>query len=308
MNQNDEFFDLQINGYAGVDFNADGLDGEALHAACERLRSDGVAGILATIITGPLERMTARLANLVTLRRRDPVAAQVIAGIHLEGPFISAEPGYVGAHPPAAVRPADPETMQRLLDAADGLTRIVTLAPENDHGLRVTQRLAQDGIIVAAGHCNPTFDQLHAAVDAGLSMFTHLGNGCPGMLPRHDNIIQRALALADRLTVSFIADGAHVPFFALGNYLRLFPAENVVIVSDAISAAGCGPGTYVLGTQTVKVGDDLVPRMPDHSTLAGSACTMRRMADNLRRHLGATDAQIRQWLADNPRRVLARTI
>jgi len=306
MNHIDQYFDLQVNGYAGVDFNADDLDPEALHRACERLREDGVAGILATIITASVERMTGRLARLVAIRRQDPLVADVVAGIHIEGPFISSEPGYYGAHPVATVRPADGELMRRLLDAAGGLTRIVTLAPERDEGFRVTQMLAGLGIVVAAGHCNPTIDQLRAAIDAGLSMLTHLGNGCPAMLPRHDNMVQRGLALADRLSICFIADGAHIPLFALGNYLRLVPPEHVVIVTDAISAAGCGPGAYALGSQMVEVDEALVSRTAAGACLAGSASTMRKMADNLRTHLGADDAKIRQWLHDNPRRVLER--
>jgi N-acetylglucosamine-6-phosphate deacetylase len=306
MDSNDQYFDLQINGYAGVDFNADELGAEDLRRACARLRDDGVSGILATIITDTLERMTARLANLVALRQRDPLAAELIAGIHIEGPFISPEPGYLGAHPPAEIRPADPDVMKRLLDAAGGLARIVTLAPEVDQRLRVTRMLAASGIVVAAGHCNPTTDQLRAAIDAGLSMFTHLGNGCPWILPRHDNIIERVLAVSDRLFVSFIADGAHVPFLAMGNYFRLIPPERVVIVSDAISAAGCGPGVYALGGRTVEIGDDLVPRAKDTAYLVGSACTLKQMAKNLRLALGADDRQIRQWFHDNPRRVIGQ--
>jgi len=306
MNSIDQYFDLQINGYAGVDFNADQLGAEDLRRACSRLRDDGVGGILATIITDTVEQMTARLANLVALRGRDPAVAEMIAGVHVEGPFLSSEPGYCGAHPPAAIRPADVEVMKRLLDAADGLTRIVTLAPEVDEDLRVTRMLAASGIVVAAGHCNPTSEQLLAAIDAGLSMFTHLGNGCPGVLPRHDNIVERVLAVSDRLYVSFIADGAHVPFLAMGNYFRLVPPERVVIVSDAISAAGCGPGVYTLGGRTVEIGDDLVPRAENNAYLVGSACTMKRMAENLRRALGADDWQIRQWLHDNPRRAIGQ--
>ena len=115
--------------------------------------------------------------------------------------------------------------MQRLLDAAGGLTRMVTLAPECDPWLAVTKQLARQGICVAAGHCNPTLDQLDAALDAGLSMFTHLGNGCPLQLHRHDNIIQRVLSRAGKLWISFIADGIHIPWLALGNYLAMTGME-----------------------------------------------------------------------------------
>ena len=106
MTKNGNYFDLQVNGYAGVDFNSDHLTAEALHRACQRLRDDGVAGILATVITDTVDRMVARLANLVMIREREPLVRQIVAGLHIEGPFLSAEPGYPGAHPVPAITPA----------------------------------------------------------------------------------------------------------------------------------------------------------------------------------------------------------
>ena len=126
--------------------------------------------------------MMARLERIAAIRQREPLVREMIWGIHVEGPFINETPGYVGAHPPQAVRPADVENMKRLLEAAGGLTRLVTLAPERDTGLKVVRHLAQQGILVAAGHSNASLDQLQAAIDAGLSLFTHLGNGCPPLL------------------------------------------------------------------------------------------------------------------------------
>ena len=236
------FVDLQVNGYAGVDFNQDHLSAEKLRFACEQLREDGVAGILATVVTAELPQMLARLERIADVCRSDPLVRGVIWGIHIEGPFLNESPGYAGAHPPAAMRPADVEVMKRLLAAADGLTRLVTLAPERDAGCQVTRWLAGQKILVSAGHCDPTLDQLRAAADAGLSMFTHLGNGCPMMLHRHDNIIQRALSMRERLTLCFIADGTHVPPVALANYLSLAGTDRTILVTDAISAARLGPG------------------------------------------------------------------
>ncbi len=137
-------------------------------------------------------------------------------------------------------------------------------------------------------------------------MFTHLGNGCPTMLHRHDNVIQRVLSLRDRLTISFIADGVHVPFPALGNYLRLAGFERTIAVSDAISAAGCGPGTYAVGGQTVRIGEDLIARSADDSHFVGSTATMPRMASLLGDRVGLSEAEIRRVLSDNPRRLLRR--
>ena len=207
-------FDLQVNGYGGVDFNQDDLSPEDLHAACQRLADDGVEGILATIITESLDKMAARLRRLVDLRETDALAKRLIAGVHIEGPFINPQDGYRGAHPLDAVQPATVDEALRLLDAAAGLARIVTMAPEQDRDLLVTRRLVSEKVTVSAGHCNPSLDELRAAIDAGLSMFTHLGNGCPMQMHRHDNVIQRVLTVSDRLWVMFIADGAHIPLFA----------------------------------------------------------------------------------------------
>lgn len=298
------YVDLQVNGYGGVDFNADDLSAESFHSACERLIADGVAGVLATVITDDLARMTSRLARLAALRSSDQLAQQVIWGLHIEGPFISDQPGYVGAHPARATRPACRDAMQRLLDAGAGLTRIVTLAPERDDQLKVTEWLVERGVRVAAGHCNPSLEQLDAAIDAGLSLFTHLGNGCPLELPRHDNVIQRVLSRSQRLWISFIADGVHVPWHALRNYLNAATSERCLIVSDAISAAGLGPGNYQLGGQQVVVDAQGATWAKDRSHLVGSATTMRRIEHDLRDCLGMSDHEVSQLICDNPRNAI----
>ena len=306
MQESIEYYDLQVNGYAGVDFNRDLLTEADLRLACGRLQADGVAGILATIITDDLPLMEARLRRIVELCERDPATRKVIRGFHIEGPFLNEAPGFSGAHPSRAIRPTNLDEMERLLDAAGGLTRLVTLAPERDAGLKVTQRLADRGIAVAAGHCDPSLDQLLAAIDAGLSVFTHLGNGCPPLLHRHDNVIQRVLSLRDQLTICFIADGVHIPWPALGNYLRIAGFERTVCVTDAMSAAGCPPGKYSLGSQTAVIDEDLVARSSDGTHFVGSTATMPRMAALLRENLKLADDEIRRLLCENPRRLIER--
>jgi N-acetylglucosamine-6-phosphate deacetylase len=304
-NSAQNYLDLQVNGYAGVDFNSDGLTAEMLHGACQRLRSDGVAGVLATIITAEPDKMPARLEKLAALRTQELLAKELILGIHIEGPFINPAAGFIGAHPAKHVQPASIEFMQRLLDAADGLVRMVTLAPERDADFKVTKLLAEQNIVVSAGHCDPSLEVLHAAIDAGLSMFTHLGNGCPTMLPRHDNIIQRVLSLSDRLWISFIADGAHLPFFVLRNFLRTIGTERAIIVTDATAASGMGPGRFRLGEIEAVVGDDLVPRLAaDPQYLAGSALTMPVAARNLGEQLHLGDQEVVRLCSENPRKVL----
>jgi N-acetylglucosamine-6-phosphate deacetylase len=296
--------DLQINGYAGVDFNSDALTAEALHDACARLDADGVDTCLATIITDDLDRMCARLRALARVRADDPLVARVVAGAHVEGPFISPVEGFRGAHPVSHVRPASLAAVERLLEAGGGLIAVVTLAPEQDPDCRITRLLAGLGIVVSAGHTDASLEQLQAAIDAGLSMFTHVGNGCPTLLPRHDNIVQRALS-CERLWLSFIADGVHVPWPALGNYVRAAGVARTVIVSDAVAAAGLGPGRYTLGGLQVEVGEDLVVRAGNGPYLAGSAVGLPHSARTLGAHLRCTEEEVALMTAFNPRRVLA---
>jgi N-acetylglucosamine-6-phosphate deacetylase len=269
------YFDLQVNGYAGVDFNKDDLTADELHKVCVRMKSDTVESFLPTIITEHLDVMAKRLACLADLRAKDPLAKSLIPGFHIEGPFINETVGYKGAHPVDAIRPADEDAMKKLLDAAGGLTKLVTLAPERDPGLNVTRLLAKQNITIAAGHCDATTDELNAAADAGLTLYTHLGNGCPMQIHRHDNIVQRVLSLRDKITPTFIADGAHVPFFALKNYLDLVGIDRAIVVTDAIAPAGLGPGKYTLGRWELVIKEDLVARAPMDPTSSAARCPCR---------------------------------
>jgi N-acetylglucosamine-6-phosphate deacetylase len=283
--------DLQVNGYAGLDFNGQPITVDQLTALCQRLDQDGVGAILATVITAPLEQMVARISALAMAIENHPHIAKKIIGLHIEGPFINPETGYVGAHPATDVRRANWDDCERILDAGRGAIRLWTLAPEMDAGADVTRRLANRGVKVAAGHSNASLNQLREAIDQGLTLYTHLGNGCPATLPRHDNIIQRVLSLSDRLHISFIADGHHVPLFALQNYLHCIPMERVIIVSDCMSAAGLGPGTYPLGDQTVYVDDDLAAWSADRTHFAGSATTLPQMQAILCQKMGFSKEQ-----------------
>ena len=297
------FFDLQVNGYAGTDFNRPNLTAEALHTICLQLQNDGVAGALATIITEDLEVMSNYLQRVVELREKDELARRIIVGFHIEGPFINPADYCRGAHPADAIVPTHLDAMKRLLEAADGLTKLVTLAPEWDENFQVTRFLSEQNIAVSAGHCDPTLSQLEAACDAGLSLYTHLGNGTFKVMPRHDNIIQRVLSLSDRLRICFIADGLHVPFFALKNYLRCAGVERAIIVTDAVAPTGAGPGNYTFSRVSLNVGEDLVARSPATGSLAGAIISMRQSAANLEK-LGFSGEEVR-WLTErNPRLAL----
>ena len=299
-----DYVDLQVNGYAGVDFNADGLTDEAITTMCRRLRADGVACFLPTIITDDIAVMVRRIARIAEVVETNDEVAELVGGIHVEGPFLSPVSGFIGAHPARWACDATVDRVMQLVDAGRGLVRLVTLAPEVDGTAEVTRWLTDQSIVVAAGHSDASIEQLQRAIDAGLQMYTHLGNGCPGLMHRHDNIVQRVLSLAGQISVSFIADGHHVPWFALRNYLRCIADENIVIVTDAISAAGLGPGLHRLAGQVVEVDQDLAAWAEGREHFAGCATTMPQMVQMLESELGIDPGRIDRWTRINPSRVL----
>ena len=297
-------FDLQVNGYAGTDFCSSSLNAEQLHHACQALLDDEMDGILATFITDDLKSLVAKLSNLVRLREEDELARRVIAGFHVEGPFLNPTPGYIGAHEPEHVRPACLEDAQAILDAGTGLVKLLTLAPEQDSGAVVTKFLVEQGVVVSAGHCDPSLDQLKEAIDGGLSMVTHFGNGCPVELPRHDNVLQRFLSLREHLWFCFIPDGVHIDFFALKNYLDLVGIARSIMTTDAISAATLGPGLHEISGISVEVDEDGVARRPGSPNLAGSTVTMTGILCNLSQDLGLSGEAITALVDRNPRKAL----
>ena len=241
----------------------------------------------------------ANLSRLCEASVQKPEGACKAVGIHLEGPFLSDQVGYIGAHPKQHARPLELDALKRLVDAANGWIRLVTLAPECDPNGRGIEYLAQEDVLIAAGHCNPSIDQLRCAIDSGLSLFTHLGNACPASIPRHENIIHRVLSLRDSLRVTLIADGFHLPLWLLDSWVDWFGEDRVAIVSDAISAAGLAPGIYQLGAQKVAVGADGVPRSADQTHFVGSGATLGRMRNLCESHLSWSSERIEKLFKTN---------
>ncbi len=181
----------------------------------------------------------------------------------------------------------------------------MTLAPEIDAECKLTRHLVERGILVAAGHTDASVGQLEKAIDAGLQLFTHIGNACPQICHRHDNILQRALSLAPRLKITFIADGWHLPDFVVKNLLRCATLEHLAVVSDAIAAAGLGPGEFQLGDRRVKVGADKCARSPDGEHFVGAASAMADADKWLTEVVGLSAADRHVLLYENPRKWLA---
>ena len=302
----DGTFDLQINGAFGVDFSSRDLTLSELERCCKQLRSEGVAGVLATFITDRLENLEAAISRLIEFRRQSSVIGDLVQGFHVEGPFLSSKTGFVGANDPQRTMDATLEGAERLYNAAQGLLKIWTIAPERDAGGKVTGWLAQHGVRVAIGHSDASLAEIRVAIDAGATLVTHYGNGCPQLLGRHDNVLQRLLHESDRLMFGVIADGVHLPRFFVENLLKFIGPERLFVVSDAIHAAGCGPGLYRLSGQEIRVGEDGIPRTPDLQYLAGSGWTQRRMDRWMAEELGWSLELRRELLVNNPKRIMER--
>ena len=262
--------DLQVNGYAGIDFQQDQLPLSALVTATRQLSQAGCSRYLLTLISDDWNRLIARLRHVRELRNMSAELRHAIVGWHIEGPFLSAQPGFCGAHDPSVmIDPTDAHIRElRAITESDPL--LLTMAPERAGALDAVRLATSLGMLVSLGHTDATAEQIRDAVAAGARAFTHLGNGCPRTLDRHDNILWRILEQPD-VMVSFIPDAIHVsaPFFRLAH--RLLPSTAIYYVSDAMSAAAAGPGHYSIGRLEVEVGADQVVRLPGKPNFAGSA-------------------------------------
>jgi N-acetylglucosamine-6-phosphate deacetylase len=296
--------DLQLNGYKGIDFNADDLSAQAMRRACRAVRDDGGGHFLATVITDRLDRMLGRIGRLADLHRDDAEVAAAMVGIHVEGPFLSPRQGFVGAHPAQHVLPAEPGAARDLVAAGAGLVRLMTLAPEHDPGLATTRWLADRGVVVSAGHCDPDAATLRKAIAAGLAGFTHLGNACPTLLHRHDNILYRVLTAEGLRWVMVIADGVHLPPPLIRLIARVVGVDRLIAVTDATAAGGMGAGCFSLAGQEVIVAEEGAAWAPDRSHLVGSTASMGRIEDVLLLDVGLDPDEVRRVTSLNPRRAL----
>lgn len=262
-------FDLQVNGFAGVDYNRAGLSSAALDASFQAMRATGVTRCLPTLITSSTDHFATCAAALVA--STDPI----VAGLHMEGPYISPTDGYRGAHPLAHVALPTVEDFKRRQDAAAGRITLVTLAPELDGALPFIEYLVDQGIVVALGHTAADAACIRDAVTAGARLSTHLGNGCAQTVNRHLNPLWSQLA-DDRLSASVIADGFHLPDEVLQAFVKAKGPARSILVTDAMAGAGAPPGRYTLGDIEADV--DAAGRVsePPAGNLAGSALTMDR--------------------------------
>ncbi len=271
--------DLQVNGYRGVDFSGTDLTQEDFIGACRQVLQAGTTAFLPTLITSPDEVYERNLPVIAGVLDREEFRGR-LPGIHLEGPFISPQQGARGAHPAKWIRKPDADYLKQLLDRADNKVKLITIAADLDGAEYLARCAADRGIAISLGHHLADEADLRRLLRAGATALTHLGNGVPAVLPRHNNPIWAGLA-ADELSAMIITDGHHLPASLLKTIIRTKGPKRCIVVSDASPPAGLEPGTYE--TQAGRVILEQSGRLYNPATgyLAGSSATMLQCMNHL---------------------------
>jgi len=235
--------DIQINGYEGHEFSSLSLTPEKVTEIVRTYDSFGLTRCCPTLFTQSFEVLRHALETIGAACESSPEVARRIAGIHVEGPYLSKEDGPRGAHPLEHCRRPDWDEFQRLQEAAGGRIRIHTMSVEFDESPAFIERLVASGVVVAIGHTSADSAHIRAAVDAGARISTHLGNGSHAMIRRHPNYIWDQLA-EDRLTATLIVDGHHLPPQVVKTFIRAKTPQRCILISDISGLAGLPLGLH----------------------------------------------------------------
>ncbi|WP_158746662.1 N-acetylglucosamine-6-phosphate deacetylase [Acidisphaera sp. L21] len=295
--------DLQVNGFAGVDFNAGAFAPADLPTALDALLATGVTCLLPTLITADEPTLKTRFAALDAALTASGAGSAMCPGYHLEGPFLNPAQGYAGCHDPTVMMAPDYDMIARLECSLARPILLITIAPELPGAGAFIRRARAGGKLVAIGHSAADFVVTEDAATAGASLATHLGNGLPQLLPKLANPIMAQLA-EDRLVACFIADGIHIPPAALKVLIRA-AGPRAMLVTDAVSAAAQPAGLYPFAGMTVERGADGSVRNPGQIGLAGSALCLDAAIRNLVAWGIATAAEAIAMASTRPASILA---
>ena len=301
--------DIQINGYQNISFS---LEGAAGYAGGDRLTADDVKNVTESLwkdgVTTYFPTLTTNdhkllLKNFETLAnaKDDPALLGSVPGFHLEGPYISPEDGYRGAHPKEHVRLPNWQEFLELYKASGEKILLITLAPEVDDAMDFIRKCVESGIVVSLGHHNGSAERIKQAIDNGARLATHLGNGCAPLINRHLNPIWPQLA-DDRIMASIICDGFHLPDDVIQVIYRSKGADNLIITSDITSYAGLPPGTYkIKNGQTIKkTPDGNLKFSGQEGGLYGSATPLFKAIGHVMKITGCSLAKAIQMATLNP--------
>ncbi len=281
--------DNQVNGFAGVSFGFGGsrLDRSGVLKATQALWAKGITTFLPTLTTAGRQSLLENLAILADCKD-DPALRGSIAGFHLEGPYISPEDGYRGAHPRAHVRPPDWDEFLELYETSRRSILTVTLAPEQPGAQEMIRKLTALGIVVALGHHNASKAEIDQAVLNGAKIATHLGNGCANTINRHLNPLWPQLA-NDGLMISLICDGFHLREEQIRVFYKVKGTERTILTSDVTHFAALPPGEYRTPEgDVIELTEEGMLRYPAQNVLYGSASPLSVGVVHIMRVTGCT--------------------
>jgi len=293
--------DIQINGYMGIDFSDQNLTTEGIREATKALWKEGVTTYLPTLTSSDHDRLSKSFSLLVEALD-DELTGMSIPGFHLEGPYISPIVGFRGAHHEKYIRLPDWEEFQRLQHTAQNGIKLITVAPEMEGAIPFIENCNKSGVVVSLGHHNGTSEIIEKAVNAGASLSTHLGNGCANEINRHHNPLWPQLA-NDDLSISIIADGAHLTKDEVRTFYKVKGAEQTILVSDALYLAGLPPGEYIDDGVTLLLTRDVV-KYPAENVLAGAASPLSSCVGNVMKFTECSLSDAIQMASRNPARLM----
>ena len=295
------YVDLQINGYKGIDFSDPALTEDQFLTTAEHILNSGTALFLPTIVTSPRE-VYMRNPALIRHAAESHGLLKHIPGLHLEGPFISPKPGAVGAHRPSCVREPDCGFFDEIMASCGNYVKLLTVAPEVPGMDELISHASAKGVVVSCGHQLAGAEDLDRAVKAGAKLLTHLGNGCPNLINRHNNMIWAGMA-CDDLTAMIITDGQHLPKELIKCIIRCKGVDRVIVTSDAVSVAGLPPGRYPCWDNDAVLEPNGRFHNPVKGCLIGSTFCVRQCAEFLA-SLGYSEEDIDRMTITNPLKMI----
>jgi N-acetylglucosamine-6-phosphate deacetylase len=301
------FFDPQVNGFAGIDFNDKDLNPEDVHRAAQAISATGVTAFFPTLITTSFERLLHQLKILKKAMEEDSLVSNICKGIHLEGPYISSKEGPRGIHPPQFIRSPRRDEFETFQEVCGGRIKLITLAPEKEGALDFIEKAVSKGVVVAIGHTAASGDILEDAWKAGARLSTHLGNGMGGHFDRYRNPFQKQLSM-DGLMASIIADGIHLPDYVIKNIVRAKGSERILLCTDAVSATAQPPGKYHLADLEFDAEGDGRTRLAGTEALVGSTLSMPKAITHVIKFTGIDLGTAVQMAAENGRKLFPEMI
>jgi N-acetylglucosamine-6-phosphate deacetylase len=279
--------DNQINGFSNVDFSGNDLSAGGIINAAKAIWGTGVTSFLPTLITNSHENLIRNFTVFREAMKMYENLADSVPGYHLEGPYISPDEGYRGCHPVQYIRKPLWNEFSEYQAAAGGKIIEVTIAPELEGSMDFIKKCREKGIVVAMGHTNSTKEIIDNAVLAGVSLSTHLGNGCANFIHRHFNPIWPQLA-NDKLAPTIIADGFHLLPEELCVFLKVKGPSNMILTSDVMYLAGMAPGRYVFMESEVELTKEGMLRNTALNCLAGASFPLKTGVANMMKFTGCS--------------------